>query len=65
MWTLHSFARLVKELRTAQRAYGSGYRTPAGNAEARGLEVKVDAAIKWVEQNIFPVAPRDKTDGRP
>jgi hypothetical protein len=54
MWTLHRFARLVKQLRKVQCNYGSGYKTPAGGAEAKRLEQEVDAAIGSIERLAEP-----------
>lgn len=54
IWTAKQLADLVKQLRTVQKANGTGYKTPAGNAAARPLEAQVDAAIVQIEQtHIF------------
>lgn len=42
--TLKQYAELVQQLRTAQKADGSGYKTPAGATAATALEKQVDAA---------------------
>jgi hypothetical protein len=54
MWTLHRFARLVKKLRSVQRSSGVGYKTPQDGQAAHTLEVEVDKAIAWVENNPVP-----------
>ncbi len=54
-WTLHSFATLVKKLRTVQKASGIGYKTLAAGTSAKPLEQQVDAAILWVSKHWFPL----------
>ncbi len=48
MMTLHEFAKLVQQLRTVQKADGSGYKTPTSKAEAKPLEQQVDAAVSEI-----------------
>lgn len=54
VYTLQSFAALVEKLRVAQKANGSGYKTPAGSAVAKPLENEVDAAITSIGKHRFP-----------
>lgn len=54
-YTLHSFAALVKQLRTVQKASGVGYKTPAAGTSAKPLEQQVDSAIAWVAKHRFPL----------
>ena len=42
--TLRQYATLVQELRTAQKATGTGYKTPEATTAATSLEAAVDAA---------------------
>ena len=54
IWTVKQLADLVLQLRTVQKANGSGYKTPAGTAAAKPLEAQVDAAIAQIEKtHIF------------
>ena len=50
IWTALSLSKLVQQLRTVQKANGTGYKTPAGTAEAKPLEAQVDAAIAQIEK---------------
>jgi hypothetical protein len=50
-YTLKSFAALVAQLRTIQKASGSGYKTAAAGTSAKTLETQVDAAIKTIERH--------------
>ena len=53
IWTAKKLAELVKQLRTVQKANGTGYKTPAATSTARSLENEVDAAIVQIEKT-FP-----------
>jgi hypothetical protein len=61
IWTLHSFANLVKQLRASQKIYGEGYKPGSNFSAIRTLENEVDAAIAWTEQHILPMAPPPKS----
>ncbi len=47
---LKHFAGLVHQLRAAQKAGGSGYKTPADNEKATALEKRVDALVSQILQ---------------
>ena len=53
IWTPCALAELVKRLRDAQKASGTGYKA-AGAATATALEKQVDAAIQTIlSRSIF------------
>jgi hypothetical protein len=50
-WTLKEFAALVKQLRSVQKASGSGYKTTGAGQIAHQYEAAVDMAIAWIEKH--------------
>jgi hypothetical protein len=59
------FAKLVSLMRSVQRAYFDGDRSPACIGQARDLERRVDKATRWILDHRQPKLPLGDPPGDP